>query len=81
MKNFDEIEKAFQQIRASTGNSDVKEMVEKFMYRDNVYAQLLQKVSENEKLYEELKQQNELKRERLRQLKIDNDTRKKVGGE
>jgi len=42
MAKYKEIEDAFQQIRACSGNSDVKEMVTKFMTREETYAQLHQ---------------------------------------
>ena len=38
MKRYSQIEMAFQKIRASTGNSDVKEMVFKFITREQTYA-------------------------------------------
>jgi predicted metallo-beta-lactamase superfamily hydrolase len=55
MKKNSQTENAFQQMRACAGNSDVKEMVMKFLTRDQTYASLLQSVSENEKKYEILK--------------------------
>jgi len=41
MEKYSQIEKAFQTIRTTTGNSDVKEMVTKFMTREQTYADLL----------------------------------------
>ena len=38
MAKYREIENAFQQIRTCSGNSDVKEMVTKFMTREETYA-------------------------------------------
>ena len=40
MSKYKEIEDAFQQIRACSGNSDVREMVTKFMTREETYAML-----------------------------------------
>ena len=49
MKKYQHVEDAFQKIRTSTGNSDVQEMVTKFLTREQTYAQLLTAVNENEK--------------------------------
>ena len=78
MAQYAQIEKAFQDIRSCAGNSDVKEMVTKFMQREQTYAHLLNAVSENEKKYEQLKSENEFKSERLHQLQIENDNKRKV---
>ncbi len=65
------IEDAFQKIRASTGHSDVQEIVHKFLTREQTYAQLLGAVSDNEKKFESLRRENDEKREELRRLQID----------
>lgn len=65
MKRSFLIEDAFQKIRASTGHSDVQEIVHKFLTRESTYAQLLSAVSENEKKLEVLRKENEEKREIL----------------
>lgn len=48
------------------------------MQREQTYAHLLNAVSENEKKYEQLKAENELKAERLHQLQIENDNKRKI---
>ena len=78
MKRYAEIEGAFAKIRTATGNSDVKEMVQKFMTKEQTYAALLQSVGQGEKKYDELKQENEIKKKRLHELQIENDNRKKL---
>ena len=65
-------------MRASTGNSDVKQMVTKFLTRETTYAELLKAISVNEKRHDQLKLENQEKREKLLQLKIDNDNQKKL---
>ena len=55
MGKYKEIEDAFQQIRASSGNSDVREMVTKFLSREETYAQLHKQVGHFERKYEWLK--------------------------
>ena len=65
MQKYAAIESSFQKIRTATGNSDVKEMVQKFMTKEQTYAHLLQAVSQGEKKYDGLKEQNEIKRKRL----------------
>lgn len=81
MAKYKEIEDAFQQIRACSGNSDVKEMVTKFMTREETYAQLHQQVGHFERKYEWLKMKNEEKTAVLNSLKIENDNKKKVDEE
>lgn len=78
MQKYAAIEHAFQQIRAATGNSDVKEMVHKFMTKEQTYAHLLQAVGQGEKKYDDLKILNEEKKQRLQELRIANDNRKKL---
>ena len=63
-------------MRACAGNSDVKEMVMKFLTREQTYTQLLQSVSDNERKYEVLKQDNEEKRKNLQKILLQNDNRK-----
>ena len=76
MSKYKQIEDAFQSIRASSGNSDVREMVTKFLSREETYAQLHKQVGHFERKYEWLKQQNEEKKARLMQLQIENDNKK-----
>ena len=68
MNKFHNLEEAFQKIRTSTGNSDVQEMVTKFLTREQTYAQLLSAVSENEKNLDNLRRENDLKQEQLHSL-------------
>lgn len=72
-------EQAFLKMRACAGNSDVKEMVSKFLQREQTYTSLLHNISTLEDKYEQLKIQNEQKRELLHNLQIENDNKKKVG--
>lgn len=58
MKTHRETETAFLKIRACAGNDDVKEIVAKFMTREQSYTQLLKSVQSNEAKYEVLKAQN-----------------------
>ena len=68
MKRTYEIEDAFQKIRAATGDSDVQEIVQKFLTRESTYAQLLMSVSEQEEKIDALRNDNELWREKLHEL-------------
>lgn len=56
MKQYSATEKAFQKMCACAGNSNVREMVMKFLTREQTYSQLLKSVSDNEKNYEVLKE-------------------------
>ena len=73
MNKFNKLEEAFQKIRTSTGNSDVQEMVTKFLTREQTYATLLGAVSENEKKLDRLRRENDSKTEMLQALKLDLD--------
>ena len=73
MEKFKELDEAFQKIRTSTGNSDVQEMVHKFLTREQTYAQLLKAVSENEKKLDNLRVENDKKSDELHALHIDHD--------
>ena len=55
MKAHRETELAFMQIRACAGNDDVKEIVSKFLSREQTYQSLLQNVKKNEDKYDQLK--------------------------
>ena len=78
MTKYKAIEDSFQKIRTTTGNSDVKEFVQKYMTKEQTYGHLLQAVGQGEKKYDELKLLNEQKRMRLKELQIENDNRKKL---
>ena len=58
MDKFRPIELAFQEIRAKTGNTDVRLLVEKFMNKEQTYASLLTAVKANENKYEKLRTVN-----------------------
>lgn len=68
MKRTYEIEDAFQKIRASTGLTDVQEIVHKFLTREQTYSQLLMAVSDNERKIDNLRRENEQWREKLHEL-------------
>ena len=64
------IEDAFQKIRAATGFSDVQDIVQKFLTREQTYSQLLMAVSENEEKIDRLRRENEEVTQRLHELSI-----------
>lgn len=68
MKFHHQTEQAFIQMRRCAGNSDVKEMVNKFLQREQTYTSLLQNIGRLEERYEVLKNLNEEKREKLHTL-------------
>lgn len=70
MKRTYEIEDAFQKIRASTGLTDVQEIVHKFLTREQTYSHLLMAVSDNERKIDNLRRENEHWRERLHELQM-----------
>jgi hypothetical protein len=76
MANYRGIEESFQEIRAKTNNSDVREIVQKFMTKEQTYSQLLLAVSANEQKYDDCKAANREKQKMVRELKIQNDNRR-----
>jgi cell division protein FtsB len=64
-------------MRACAGNSDVKEMVQKFLTREQTYKSLLQNIGKLESKYELLKATNEEKKQILHDLQIENDNKKR----
>lgn len=56
MKSHRETEDAYQQIKACAGNDDVKEIVNKFMSREQTYQSLLSSVKQSEDKYDILKE-------------------------
>jgi hypothetical protein len=73
-----ETEAAYQQIKACAGNDDVKEIVSKFMSREQTYQSLLQNVKQSEDKYDMLKETTRAKEEYLHNLKIENENKKSV---
>ena len=80
MVKYHGIELAFSKIKGCTGNSDVKEMVTKFMTKEQTYATLLSQVGKGEKRFEELKSKNEEKRKLLQELQIVHDGKENLNG-
>lgn len=76
MNKYRPIEGSFQEIRAKTGNTDVRLLVEKFMNREPTYAQLLTAVKAYEQKYDELRKVNHEKLVKMNDIKIANDSRK-----
>ena len=78
MGSYRHIEESFQTIRHQTNNSDVREIVQKFMTKEQTYASLLLAVSQNEQKYDELREINKQKQNRVRELKIANENRRNL---
>lgn len=55
---YENLETAFQKIKASTGISDANEIVHKFLGREQTYAHLLISISDFEKKISQLKTDN-----------------------
>ena len=65
MDKYKHLEEAFQKIRTSTGNSDVQEIVNKFLTREQTYTTLLTSVNENEKIVDDLRKISTMREEEL----------------
>ena len=68
MDKYRHLEEAFQKIRTSTGNSDVQEIVNKFLTREQNYTLLLTAVNENEKTVDGLRKISTQREEELHVL-------------
>ena len=79
MAHYRHIEESFQKIRAETNNSDVREIVQKFMTKEQTYAHLLMAISQNEQKYDQLRALNAAKQKRVRELQIANENRRTIG--
>ena len=73
-KKSADVEFAFQQIRISTGLTDINDVVEKFLTREQTYTTLLNTVAEAESKLEVLKTQNTLAREQLKDNQFEEST-------
>ena len=74
MNRTEEIEAAFQAIKAQTGFSDVQQIVQRFFTRETTYSQLLHSVSDFEDKLDRLRHENEQVTEKLNELTMqDND--------
>ena len=56
----------------------MREIVQKFMTKEQTYSSLLMAVSQNEQKYDQLKQQNSEKAQRMRVLQIANSNRRTI---
>ena len=54
MKKFEVVEKAFKNIKLSTGVVNAESIVNKYIYRESVYGKLLDSIAHKEKKIEEL---------------------------
>jgi hypothetical protein len=70
MKASASIDEAFKSIKTATGVTDVQEMVQKFLTREQTYSQLLVSISESEAKIDLLKRENENLRQRLNELQM-----------
>lgn len=75
MANYRHIEDSFKLIRVKTNISDVREIVQKFMSKEQTYASLLTAVAQNEQKYDKLKAINLVKQKQVRELQIANENK------
>ena len=78
MAKYRHIEQSFQEIRCQTNNSDVREIVAKFMTKEQTYASLLLAVTANEQKYDQLKAMNKERQKRVHELSIANENRRQI---
>ena len=70
MKDSAHIDDAFKAIKTATGVTDVQELVDKFLTREQTYSELLVAVADSESRIDKLRRDNEVLRSRLNELKI-----------
>jgi hypothetical protein len=73
MKRTLEVEEAFQRIKSATGYTDVQEIVQKFLTREQTYSQLLMAVSDYERKIDQLRKDNEFYWEELHDLQMETE--------
>lgn len=78
MANYRHIEDSFKLIRVKTNISDVREIVQKFMSKEQTYASLLTAVAQNEQKYDKLKAINMVKQKQVRELQIANENKRTI---
>lgn len=71
MSGSHSIDEAFKKIKTATGVTDVQELVQKFLTREQTYSELLLAVSDSERRIDQLKKDNEQLRARLHELQMD----------
>ena len=81
MKNSQQIDAAFRDIKTATGVTDVQELVKRFLTREQNYSDLLQNVNTSDQKVDILKKQNEELRNRLHDLKIDTEANQAAASE
>jgi len=72
MKTYESVERAFQKIKASTGLADAREIVSKFVRREDTYSELLISIASYEKKIEELRKTNDILKSKVHILKEKN---------
>jgi len=81
MKRHQQVELAFQKIRATVGISDAQQFVEKFIKREETYSELLVSISSHEKQVEEAKQKKEALQAKVEVLREKRAANQKQKGE
>lgn len=69
IRQYEAVEKAYQKIKAATGVSDTREIVSKFINREQTYSELLISIADYEKRIAELRKVNEQRRAKIQSLK------------
>lgn len=78
MKKAIDVERAFSKIKSATGLSDVNEIVEKFLTREQNYFMLLQAVSDAEKKLNLLRKENKSAKDMLVTLQFEDPKEKET---
>ncbi|OMJ93526.1 hypothetical protein SteCoe_3503 [Stentor coeruleus] len=78
MKKAIDVERAFSKIKSATGLSDVNEIVEKFLTREQNYFMLLQAVSDAEKKLNFLRKENKSAKDMLLSLQFEDPKEKET---
>lgn len=69
IRQYEAVEKAYQKIKASTGLADTREIVSKFVNREQTYSELLISIADYEKRIAELQKINEQRKAKIQSLK------------
>jgi cell division protein FtsB len=72
IREYENVEKAYQKIKASTGLNDTREIVHRFVNREQTYSELLISIADYEKKIGVLKKHNEQLKSTIQSLKDQN---------
>jgi len=81
VRRYESSEKAFQKIKASTGLTDLNEIISKFLGREEKYSELLISIADSERKNGEARKHNEQLAKKVKELREENNLLDKMNEE